>query len=135
MFNFIVARGLLKILAVFLNIECNKYQNRETKCVTSNSDLSYLLAKKYANKSLYWISNHPKGTTESAIFLKSGFFTMPTPLTFVDYVYRNPLIMIRVQYFVMFCNGVQHFLVNSNKAQILKTADYRRKKTLNTCVA
>ena len=43
---------------------------------------------------------------------------MSTPLTFADYVHRTPLIMIRVQYFVMFCNGVQRFLVNSNKAQI-----------------
>ena len=41
---------------------------------------------------------------------------MSTPFTFADYVYRTPLIMIKC--FVMFCNGVQRFLVNSNKAQI-----------------
>ena len=44
---------------------------------------------------------------------------MSTPLTFADNVYRIPLIMVRVQYLVMFRNGVQRFLlVNSNKAQI-----------------
>ena len=82
--------------------------------MTANPDLPYLLAEKYACKSLYWISYHPRGTTESAIFLKSGFFSMSTPLTLADYVYRTPLIMVRVQYFVMFCNGVKRFLVNSN---------------------
>ena len=86
--------------------------------MTASPDVSYLLAEKYACKSLYWISYHLRGTTKSAIFMKSGFFTMSTPLTFADYVYRTPLIMIRLQCFVMFCNGVQRFLVNSNKVQI-----------------
>ena len=116
----IVARGSLKTLAyitAFLNIEYNKYKNRDTKCVTASSDLPYRLAEKYACKSLYWISHDPRGTTESAIFLKSGFFMMSPPLTFADYVYRTPLIMMRVQCFVMFCNGVQRFLVTSNEAQ------------------
>ena len=36
----IVARGSLKTLA-FLNIECKKYKNLETKCVTTSPDLPY----------------------------------------------------------------------------------------------
>ena len=43
---------------------------------------------------------------------------MSTPLTFADYVYRTPRIMIRLQCLVMFCNGAQRFLVNLNKAEI-----------------
>ena len=37
----IVARGSLKTLASFLNIECKKYKNLETKCVTTSPGLPY----------------------------------------------------------------------------------------------
>ena len=56
--------------------------------------------------SLYWISHQPRVTTESAIFLKSGLLHLSTPL-----------IMIRVQCFVMLRNVVQCFVMLRNVVQ------------------
>ena len=47
----IAARGSFKTLA-FLNIECKKYKNIETKCVTTSPGLPYSLLKKYTVKNV-----------------------------------------------------------------------------------